>query len=787
MGPKKRMSLDSVLRNLRGVQTCIAISALVLFGFLYPRLKETGIWILAVIGICFGSLIFSLWLAKWLHEKHDGSEAMRAISEPIREGAEAFLRVQYGTIGRIAVLVCILLFFVFFFRDPPRHNQHVSTTAMAFLTCLAFSLGATFSAISGYVGMWISVRANVRVASAAGSNKYDDAMVIALRAGSFCGLVVVTLCILGISLLFALYQVTIADSSVTKIPQLLVGYSFGASLVALFAQLGGGIYTKAADVGADMVGKVESGIPEDDPRNPAVIADLVGDNVGDCAGRGADLFESISGEIIGAMILGADLAEKANLPNPVAFMFFPVLIHAFDLIVSSIAVLLTRPKRISEIVREDDAEKGKDSLGNWEDPMDCLKRGYVIAMVLALIAVGALSRLMLHSNEAPSVWIHYFACAVLGLLTSYIFVEVTRYYTDYKHSPVQRIALASKTGHGTNVIAGVAVGMESTAIPAFVIGCVVIAAFWVGETSGLKDEEGNPTGGLFGTAIATMGMLSTAVYVLSMDTFGPITDNAGGIVEMSNQPEYARDITDRLDAVGNVTKATTKGYSIGAAGLASFLLFRAFLDIVNEYATTPLLHVNISTPEVFISGLLGAMLIYLFSAYAMHAVGKTASEVVNEVRAQFAHKPGIMTYAEKPDYDRCVGLVTQSALKEMVKPGALAIGLPVAVGVVFRIVGSQTHRPLLGVECVASFMMFATATGILMALFLNNSGGAWDNAKKYIETGAHGGKNSEAHKAAVTGDTVGDPFKDTAGPSIHVLIKLLATITLVLAPLFLNK
>lgn len=485
------------------------------------------------------------------------------------------------------------------------------------------------------------------------------------------------------------------------------------------------------------------------------------------------------------MILGADLAEKANLPNPVAFMFFPVLIHAFDLVVSSIAVLVTRPRRIS--TKEEDSEKGKDTMSCWEDPMDCLKRGYIVAMLLALVAIAALSRLMLHTNEAKGVWVHYFACAVIGLLTSYVFVEVTKYYTDYKHTPVQKIALASKTGHGTNVIAGVAVGMESTAIPAIVIGIAVLTAFWIGETSGLKDEEGNPTGGLFGTAIATMGMLSTAVYVLAMDTFGPITDNAGGIVEMSNQPEYVRDITDRLDAVGNVTKATTKGYSIGAAGLASFLLFRAFLDIVNEYSATPLTNVNISTPEVFISGLLGAMLVYLFSAYAMNAVGKTASEVVNEVRAQFAHKPGIMTYTEKPDYDRCVMLVTQSALKEMVRPGVLAIGLPIAVGVVFRIVGAQTHRPLLGVECVASFMMFATATGILMALFLNNSGGAWDNAKKYIETGAHGGKYSEAHKAAVTGDTVGDPFKDTAGPSIHVLIKLLATITLVLSPLFLNK
>eukprot|EP01006_Ploeotia_vitrea_P050377 TRINITY_DN67453_c0_g1_i1.p1 TRINITY_DN67453_c0_g1~~TRINITY_DN67453_c0_g1_i1.p1 ORF type:complete len:805 (-),score=122.26 TRINITY_DN67453_c0_g1_i1:904-3267(-) len=783
--------MDQIIQHSKGIQLGLVIAACPLLGYYWSQLGLPGVWIIVVLALCFASLIFSVWLVKWLVDRDDGTEEMKQVAGPIREGAEAFLRVQYTSIAKIAVLVCLLLGGAFFMREPPKAAaKYVTSASMAVMTCVAFCIGSFFSGVSGWIGMWVSVRANLRVASCAGKYRYDDAMSVSLRGGAFCGLFVVTLCILGISTLFCVFQVNVfGDPAViTRIPHLLVGYSFGASLVALFAQLGGGIYTKAADVGADMVGKVEKDIPEDDPRNPAVIADLVGDNVGDCAGRGADLFESISGEIIGAMILGADLAERAHLPNAVSLMFFPVIIHGCDLVVSSIAVMTVKTKRLPGSAHYDEEEeKSKDILTLWEDPMDSLQRGYRIALILAVIMVGAFARLMLHNEEHPSVWMHYLGAALIGLLTSYVFVEVTKYYTDYKYTPVQKIALASKYGHGTNVISGVAVGMESTAIPAIVIGLAMIAAYWTGETSGLKDSDGNPVGGLFGTAIATMGMLSTAVYILAMDTFGPITDNAGGIVEMSNQPERCRDITDRLDAVGNVTKATTKGYSIGAAGLASFLLFRAFLDIVNEYSATPLTDINISIPEVFVSGLMGGMLVYLFSSLAMAAVGKTASEVVNEVRAQFAMKPGIIQGTDKPDYDKCVALVTEASLREMIKPGLLAIGLPVLVGVSNRILGAYTNRPLLGVEALAAFMMFATATGILMALFLNNAGGAWDNAKKYVETGAHGGKGSDAHKAAVTGDTVGDPFKDTAGPSIHVLIKLLATITLVMCPIFINS
>lgn len=392
---------------------------------------------------------------------------------------------------------------------------------------------------------------------------------------------------------------------------------------------------------------------------------------------------------------------------------------------------------------------------------------------------------MLYTEQAPSAWIHFALCGLVGIITAYFFVWITKYYTDYKHGPVRALALASSTGHGTNIIAGVSLGLEATALPVLVISVSIISAFWLGNTSGLVDEAGNPTGGLFGTAVATMGMLSTAAYVLTMDMFGPIADNAGGIVEMSQQPESVREITDVLDAVGNTTKATTKGFAIGSAALASFLLFSAYMDEVATFAREPFTQVDIAIPEVFVGGLLGSMLIFLFSAWACSAVGRTAQEVVKEVRRQFIERPGIMDYKEKPDYGRCVAIVASASLREMIKPGALAIISPMVVGVVFRILGYYTGQPLLGAKVVAAMLMFATVSGILMALFLNTAGGAWDNAKKYIETGAYGGKGSDCHKAAVTGDTVGDPFKDTAGPSIHVLIKMLATITLVMAPVFL--
>jgi len=396
-------------------------------------------------------------------------------------------------------------------------------------------------------------------------------------------------------------------------------------------------------------------------------------------------------------------------------------------------------------------------------------------------------------NRAPSLpssvmgRIYFYCCGLLGIACAFLFAWIAQYYTDYAYKPVRQVAEASTTGHGTNVIAGVALGMEATAMPVIVISIAIISAFWLGKMSGLQDAQGVACGGLFGTAVATMGMLSTAAYVLAMDIFGPISDNAGGIAEMSQQPAQVREVTDLLDAVGNTTKATTKGFAIGSAALASFLLFSAFMDEVSAFTAKPFDQVDIAIPEVFVGGLLGAMLVFLFSAWACKAVGRSAQEVVKEVRRQFLTKQGIMTYQEKPDHGRCVSIVAASALREMVAPGALAVLMPIIVGVVFRYVGALTGQVQLGPKVVAGFIMFSTVTGILMALFLNTAGGAWDNAKKYIEQGAFGGKGSEAHKAAVTGDTVGDPFKDTAGPSIHVLIKMLATITLVMAPLFLDS
>jgi K(+)-stimulated pyrophosphate-energized sodium pump len=691
-----------------------------------------------------GSLAFAWGLARWVLRHDTGTDAMRAISNAIKEGAEAFLRRQNGTIARMAVVLALVIFLLYAFAK--------GDIRLALTTTASFILGAACSVFAGYIGMWTSIRTNIRTASAARTS-LNDALRIALRGGAVSGLFVVAMSLLGVGGLFAVMDAIGEDPK--RIPFLIVGYGFGASFVALFAQVGGGIYTKAADVGADLVGKVEAGIPEDDPRNPAVIADLVGDNVGDCAGRGADLFESTAAENIGAMILGVALWPYFGL----AGVLFPLVARAFGIIASIVGVLVVK-------TRED------------ADPMAALNRGYYVTALLAMTGFAIAARWLLYSAQAPTAWIYFLGCGIIGILTAQAFVYITQYYTEYKYRPVREIAEASQTGPATNIITGMAVGFECTALPVVVISIAIIASFYLGRASGVADA------GLFGTAVATMGMLSTAAYILAMDTFGPITDNAGGIVEMSQQPEDIRKKTDRLDAVGNTTKALTKGYAIGSAALAAFLLFSAYLDDATELmrkkgllAENLRLHVDISKPEVFVGALLGAMLVFLFSALCIRAVGKAAYFVINDVRAQFKEKPGILAGTEKPDYGRTVDIVTRGALRQMVLPGILAIGMPIAVGIVFRLL----H---IGAETVAALLMVGTIAGILVATLLNNSGGAWDNAKKYIETGAYGGKRSEAHKAAVVGDTVGDPFKDTAGPSLHVLIKLLSTITLVLAPLF---
>ena len=705
--------------------------------------------VLLVIAISCFSLLFAVYLARHVVQKDMGTARMQEISNAIKEGAEAFLSRQNRTIILFAAVLAVLIFVLYAFVRAPSPADPVPPVELAFWTTLSFVLGALCSVIAGYIGMWVSIRANIRTASAVRSS-LNDALRIAMRGGAVSGLFVVAMSLLGVGGLYALLNALGHDPQ--KIPFTIVGFAFGASFVALFAQLGGGIYTKAADVGADLVGKVEAGIPEDDPRNPAVIADLVGDNVGDCAGRGADLFESTAAENIGAMILGVGLYPYFGLKG----ILFPLVARAFGLIASIVGIMIVK------------CEEN-------EDPMAALNRGYYVTSALAIIGFFFAAQWLLGVDpakypEASSAWFYFFLCGVIGIVMAQAFVYITQYYTEYKYRPVKSIADASETGPATNIIAGIAVGLECTAIPVVVISIAIIASYYLGNMSGV------PHAGLFGTAVATMGMLGTAAYILAMDTFGPITDNAGGIIEMSGQPQEVRHKTDRLDAVGNTTKALTKGYAIGSAALAAFLLFSAYLDEVAHYGAK-LESVNLAKPEVFVGGLLGAMLVFLFSALAIRAVGAAAYVVINEVRRQFKENPNILKGTAKPDYARCVDIVTVGALKQMVLPGAIAIGMPIAVGLVFRLLG-------VGAEAVAAFLMVGTIAGILMATFLNNSGGAWDNAKKFIESGAHGGKGSDTHKAAVVGDTVGDPFKDTAGPSLHVLIKLLATITLVLAPLF---
>ena len=692
------------------------------------------------------ALVFAVYLTRWVLKNDEGTPEMRVISDAIREGAEAFLARQYKTIAALTIPVAVVLYVLYaYLRPPTAHDPVPYTWQLATYVAGSFMFGAICSGIAGYIGMFVSIRSNIRTAAAARTS-LNRGLQIALRGGAVSGLVVVAMSLLGVGGLFAL--ISAFGIAAEKIPFLIVGYGFGASFVALFAQLGGGIYTKAADVGADLVGKVEVGIPEDDPRNPAVIADLVGDNVGDCAGRGADLFESTAAENIGAMILGVALYPYFGLQG----VLFPLVVRAFGLLASIAGVMVVRT-----------SEDG--------DPMQALNRGYYLTTVLAALGFGLGCYWLLSSEQAPQAWWHFWLCGLIGLAAAMTFVYITQYYTEYKYRPVQSIAIASQTGPATNIITGFAVALECTAAPVLVIAAAIIGSYYLGQHSGVTGA------GLFGTAVATMGMLSPAAYVLAMDTFGPIADNAGGIIEMSQQPEEVRRKTDRLDAVGNTTKALTKGYAIGSAALAAFLLFSAYLDEVRNYGV-PLLAVDIAKPEVFVGGLLGAMLIFLFAALAIRAVGKAAYYVISEVRRQFHERPGILAGTEQPSYRQCVDIVTAGALKEMVLPGLLTVGMPIGAGLVFK----ALH---IGAEAMAAFLMVGTIAGILLATVLNNGGGAWDNAKKYVETGVYGGKGSDTHIATVVGDTVGDPFKDTAGPSLHVVIKLLSTITLVLAPLFL--
>jgi len=721
---------------------------------------------------------FAIFLARDVLSRDTGTKEMMEVSATINEGAVAFIKRQYLTIGILAVAGAVVIGAVISLLE----TKNVADTGtfgldLGIRTGVAFAVGAACSMACGVIGMLVSVKANVRVASAA-QRSLVEAVQVAMRGGAVSGFLVVALSLLGVWGIFSLYGGLAGGQSTHDAPFLIVGYGFGASFVALFAQLGGGIYTKAADVGADLVGKVEAGIPEDDPRNAGVIADLVGDNVGDCAGRGADLFESTAAENIGAMILGVGvyaLALKAGWPHPTAWIFFPLVVRAFGLVSTMFAMFFIR---------------GKET----ENPMNILNRGYWVTTLLSALSLAFVTNVMMQTgagvtgdNGIPT-WIYFFGAGCVGLLTSVAFVYITQYYTAGTFRPVKEIAEASKTGPATNIISGFSVGFETTAVTALTIGLALLASNWLGAHSGLGS-----VGGIFGTAVATMGMLMTTAYVLAMDTFGPITDNAGGIAEFSRADEGAREKTDRLDAVGNTTKALTKGYAIASASLAAFLLFSAYIDKVNlilarqiEAGTRTvqqglMTSVNLADVNVFVAALIAAMLVYFFSSLAIRAVGTTAQAIIVEVRRQFREIPGIMDYTGRPDYARVVDITTRAALREMMLPGIVAVATPIAVGL------------LLGYQAVAGMLMVGTIAGVLLATVLNNGGGAWDNAKKYIESGHllddDGnvlGKKSLAHQAAVVGDTVGDPFKDTAGPSLHVLVKLLATITLVMAPLFIR-
>jgi len=708
--------------------------------------------IIPVAGIA--AVLFALYLARDVLSRDTGTPEMQAVAGTIREGADAFVKRQYSTIAGLALVGAVVIGVVIAIVET-RDVADVPELAGApigFMTAVAFLVGAICSMASGIIGMFISVRSNVRTASAA-RRSLVEAVQVAMRGGAVSGFLVVALSLLGVWGIFSVYQAVIGGVTVDKAPFLIVGFGFGASFVALFAQLGGGIYTKAADVGSD----------------------LVGDNVGDCAGRGADLFESTAAENIGAMILGVAafaIAQSAGWPNPEAWIFFPLVVRAFGLLATIVAMYFVR---------------GKET----EDPMNILNRGYWVTTILSVVGLGITTFVMMQTNGATGdafglpTWIYFFFCGIVGLATSVVFVYITQYYTAGSFRPVREIAEASKTGPATNIISGTAVGFETTFVTAISIGVALIASHWLGQQAHLVNPEGRDVGGIFGTAVATMGMLMTTAYILAMDTFGPITDNAGGVAEFSRSEAHTREITDRLDAVGNTTKALTKGYAIASASLAAFLLFSAYIDKVNLIQTNRggelLTAVNLADVSVFVAALIGAMLVYFFSSLAIRAVGTTAQAIIFEVRRQFREMPGIMDYTQRPDYARVVDITTRAALRQMVAPGLVAVATPILVGV------------LLGYQAVAGMLMVGTIAGVMLATTLNNGGGAWDNAKKYIESGHLKddagnvlGKGTPAHAAAVVGDTVGDPFKDTAGPSLHVLVKLLATITLVLAPLFIR-
>ena len=651
-----------------------------------------------VVGIL--ALLFAFYKAMSIDKVNPGNDRMKEIAKYISDGAMAFLSRQYRSLSIFVLVLFVVLVFA---------------PGLGISAALCFLLGALFSVAAGYFGMKVATKANVRTANAAMESGMTKALNVAFSGGSVMGMCVVGLGVLGIGVLYIIF----------KDPNIITGFSLGASSIALFARVGGGIYTKAADVGADLVGKVEAGIPEDDPRNPAVIADNVGDNVGDVAGMGADLFESYVGAILSAITLGVVAYGEAGVKYALA-------LSAVGVLASMLGVYFVKGDK---------------------NPQKALNNGTLSSSVITIVAGFFLSNYLI-GNYKP------FIAVLSGLVVGLIISRITEYYTSGDYNPVKKIAKESETGASTNIIGGLSVGMMSTAGPIVVIAIGILIAYF------LTGGSSSPVEGLYGIAMAAVGMLSTAGMTIAVDAYGPIADNAGGIAEMCDLPEEVRDITDKLDAVGNTTAAVGKGFAIGSAALTALSLFASYTQTVG------LKSIDMSRPTVIAGAFIGGMLPFLFSALTMDAVGKAAFSMIEEVRRQFREMPGIMEGTTTPDYKNCVDISTKAALREMIIPGLLAVVVPVVVGV------------LLGAEALGGLIAGSLITGVLMAIFMSNAGGAWDNAKKYIEEGHHGGKGSEAHRAAVTGDTVGDPFKDTSGPSLNILIKLITIVALVFSNLF---